>query len=86
MITYKSSRQLSLDGLHMPFGGKLNPENRWVNLSEIIPWDPGSIIGRCGRILFIKPLVVFALIFSKNWKLLLIHILKHWRRLCSVGS
>ncbi len=23
----------------MPFGGKLDPENRWVKLSEIIPWD-----------------------------------------------
>ncbi len=39
MITYKSSRQLTLDGFHMPFGGKLNPKNRWVKLSEIIPWD-----------------------------------------------
>ncbi len=39
MITYKSSRQLTLDGFHMPFGGKLNPENRGVKLSEIIPWD-----------------------------------------------
>ncbi len=29
----KSSRQLTLDGFHMPFGGKLNPENRWVKLS-----------------------------------------------------
>ncbi len=39
MITCKSSRQLTLNGFHMPFGGKLNPENRWVKLSEIIPWD-----------------------------------------------
>lgn len=22
-----------------PFGGKLDPDNRWVKLSEIIPWD-----------------------------------------------
>ncbi len=39
MIRYKSSRQLSLDGFSLPFGGKLNPENRWVKWSEIIPWD-----------------------------------------------
>ncbi len=39
MITYKNSRQLTLDGFHMPFGGKLNPENKWLRLSEIIPWD-----------------------------------------------
>ncbi len=39
MIRYKSSRQLSLDGFHLPFGGKLNPENRWVKWSLAIPWD-----------------------------------------------
>ena len=39
MIRYKSSRQLSLDGFRLPFGGKLNPENRWVKWSEVIPWD-----------------------------------------------
>lgn len=39
MIRYKSSRQISLDGFHLPFGGKLSPENRWVKWSEVIPWD-----------------------------------------------
>jgi IS5 family transposase len=39
MIRYKSSRQLSLDGFSLPFGGKLNPDNRWVRWSEVIPWD-----------------------------------------------
>ena len=39
MIRYKSTRQLSLEGFHLPFGGKLNPENRWVKWSLIIPWD-----------------------------------------------
>lgn len=24
---------------HLPFGGKLNPNNRWVQLAELIPWD-----------------------------------------------
>ena len=43
MIRYKSSRQLSLDGFTLPFGGKLNPENRWVKWSEIIPWDELAI-------------------------------------------
>lgn len=23
----------------LPFGGKLNPENRWILLSEQIPWE-----------------------------------------------
>ena len=39
MIRYKSSKQLTLDGFTLPFGGKLSPENRWVKWSEIIPWD-----------------------------------------------
>lgn len=28
-----------LEKFYMPFGGKLNPENRWVKLSQLIPWD-----------------------------------------------
>ncbi len=39
MIRYKSTRQLSLEGFSLPFGGKLNPENRWVKWSLAIPWD-----------------------------------------------
>ncbi len=39
MIRYKSDRQLSLEGFHLPFGGKLNPENRWIRWSKSIPWD-----------------------------------------------
>jgi IS5 family transposase len=23
----------------LPFGGKLDPDNRWIKLSNIIPWD-----------------------------------------------
>lgn len=43
MIRYSSSKQLTLDGFSLPFGGKLNPENRWVRWSEIIPWDDLAI-------------------------------------------
>jgi len=39
MIQYKSTRQLSLANFHLPFGGKLNPDNRWVKWSLVIPWD-----------------------------------------------
>jgi hypothetical protein len=39
MIRYKSERQMSLEGFTLPFGGKLNPENRWVKLGQRIPWD-----------------------------------------------
>lgn len=43
MIRYKSNRQLSLEGFHLPFGGKLNPENRWVRWSKSIPWDDFAV-------------------------------------------
>jgi transposase, IS5 family len=39
MIRYTSERQMSLEGFNLPFGGRLNSENRWVKLSQRIPWD-----------------------------------------------
>ena len=39
MIRYTSERQMSLEGFTLPFGGKLNPENRWIKLGQRIPWD-----------------------------------------------
>ena len=30
--------QLSFETFHLPFGGKLDPNNRWVKLAEAIPW------------------------------------------------
>lgn len=44
MIRYTSSKQQSLEGFTLPFGGKLNPKNRWVKWSEVIPWD-GLAVG-----------------------------------------
>ena len=46
MIRHKSNRQLNLEGLHLPFGGELSPENRWVKWSGVIPWDELAI-GYC---------------------------------------
>jgi IS5 family transposase len=35
-----TSKQIRLPGnFFLPFGGKLNPENRWVILSSMIPWE-----------------------------------------------
>ena len=31
--------QLSIEDFHVPFGGTLDPENRWVLFSSLIPWD-----------------------------------------------
>lgn len=30
--------QLTFENFHLPFGGKLDPENRWVKLADMIPW------------------------------------------------
>jgi transposase, IS5 family len=31
--------QVSVFEFQMPWGGHLNPENRWIKLAEIIPWQ-----------------------------------------------
>ncbi len=36
---YLSQNQLTLEGFESPFEKKLNPENRWVKLSNALPWD-----------------------------------------------
>jgi len=30
--------QLTFEKFHLPFGGKLDPQNRWVKLADVIPW------------------------------------------------
>jgi hypothetical protein len=37
--SYISPSQLTLDSFQTPFEQKLNPENRWVVLCRLIPWD-----------------------------------------------
>lgn len=39
MIRYRSQKQLTLAGFSSPFRTTLDPENRWVKLANIIPWD-----------------------------------------------
>jgi len=39
MIRETSGRQLQLKDFIHPFGCDLNPENRWVKLAEVVPWD-----------------------------------------------
>jgi transposase, IS5 family len=39
MYRIKNKEQLEFENFHLPFGGKLVSENRWVKLSNIIPWD-----------------------------------------------
>jgi len=39
MYQETSFNQPDFPDFHLPFGGKLNPENRWVILRELIPWQ-----------------------------------------------
>jgi len=39
MIRYHSQKQLPLAGFSSPFRTALDPENRWVKLADLIPWD-----------------------------------------------
>lgn len=39
MIKYSSQTQISIKEFKLPFGGQLSPENRWVTLARILPWD-----------------------------------------------
>ncbi len=36
---YVSQNQLVIEGFESPFERKLNPDNRWVRLSRLLPWD-----------------------------------------------
>lgn len=39
MYRHPSPGQLSFENFYLPFGGKLSGHNRWVKLSELIPWQ-----------------------------------------------
>lgn len=39
MIKYTPSNQLTLEGFSTPFDNSLSPDNRWVKLAKVVPWD-----------------------------------------------
>lgn len=39
MYRTKDNRQFELEDFYLPFGGHLNPNNRWVELAQLIPWE-----------------------------------------------
>lgn len=39
MYRTPSPGQLSFENFHLPFGGHLKSDNRWVDLAELVPWD-----------------------------------------------
>ena len=69
---FVSQNQLVFEGFESPFEKKLNPENRWVVLAKLIPWDeicniylkavPKQITGRPG----LSPRVVLGATIIKH--------------------
>lgn len=39
MYRKQHNGQPSIEEFHLPFGGTLDPENRWVLLSALMPWE-----------------------------------------------
>jgi hypothetical protein len=39
MYREKDKSQMSFENFYLPFSGRLDKENRWIKLSQIIPWD-----------------------------------------------
>jgi hypothetical protein len=39
MYRKRHNGQLSIEEFHVPFGGTLDPHNRWVVFSSLMPWD-----------------------------------------------
>jgi IS5 family transposase len=39
MYRKQHNGQLSIEEIHLPFDGTLGPENRWVLLSSLMPWE-----------------------------------------------
>lgn len=38
MYRKQHNGQLSIEELHLPFGGKLDPGNRWLRLEQLMRW------------------------------------------------
>jgi hypothetical protein len=44
MYHSKSPQQLEFPDFYLPFSGHLDPENRWVRLARLVPWDLAETI------------------------------------------
>lgn len=75
MIRYNPTSQMTIEGFESPFHQKLSPENRWVKLAALIPWDElASVYARNlqdtkGRLSIDIRLVVGALIVKHKLNL-----------------
>ena len=79
MIHYTSESQLSLDLFETPFNASLSPDNRWVKLSNVVPWDKfASIYMRKMRTDFGRPGISPRMVLGAM-------IIKHMERLDDRG-
>lgn len=73
MYYVEDKDQLVIDDFVMPFGGKLNPKNQWVQLAKIMPWDLideiylRSMSKEMGRKAF-SSRIAFGAIFIKEYR------------------
>ena len=71
MVRYTPEIQLSLEMFETPFRAVLSPDNRWVKLSNIVPWDKFASIymrkmsSKMGRI-GVSPRVVLGALLIKH--------------------
>lgn len=75
MIKYTPANQLTLEGFSTPFENSLSPDNRWVKLSKVLPWDAlakvyiNKLSSHSGRESIDARMVIGALIIKHKLKL-----------------
>jgi len=73
MIKYTSVNQVSIDDFLVPQGKRLNPNNRWIKLAKIVPWDELSKVyfkkmsHKMGR-KSISPRIILGTVIIKHMK------------------
>jgi hypothetical protein len=71
MYRKRDRKQVSIDEFIPPFGGKLSADNRWVRLSQVIPWDRiedryTAKFGACGNVAIPLRVALGALIIKEK--------------------
>ena len=72
MYRQNDSTQLEFVDFYMPFSGKLDPENRWIKLAQIVPWKlaeqvyASTLCGDFGAPAFPARLALGALIIKER--------------------
>jgi len=73
MVNFDDPNQIEIKDFVLPFSGRLNPNNKWISLSKMIPWEElaGKYTKRMskdfGR-LSIKPHVAIGALIIKHYK------------------